>query len=78
VDSSANGLCGIGLSVLGLAECTVATELAAMTQYELAKHMNVLVIINREERTQALLDSGVMGNFIHPHYVQEWSLITMK
>jgi hypothetical protein len=49
-----------------------------MTQYELAKHMNVPVIINREERTQALLDSGAMGNFIHPRYVQERSLITMK
>jgi hypothetical protein len=47
-DSSANGLCRIGLLVLGLAECTVAMELAAMTQYELAKHMNVLVIINRK------------------------------
>jgi hypothetical protein len=32
----------------------------------------------QKERTQALLDSGVMGNFIHPRYVQERSLITMK
>jgi hypothetical protein len=44
---------------------------AILTPYALARHMSIPVHLNEARKpTHALLDSGVMGNFIHEELVE--------
>jgi hypothetical protein len=48
---------------------------AVLTLYALTKHLRVPVHLNKAEKvTDALLDSGAMGNFIHKEVVKELNL----
>ena len=49
---------------------------AVLTPYTLTRHLRVPVYLDKAETvTNALLDSGAMGNFIHEELVQELGLI---
>jgi hypothetical protein len=49
---------------------------AVLTPYALTRHLRVPVQLSKAERvTEALLDSGAMGNFIHEDLVSELKLV---
>ena len=48
---------------------------AVLTPYALTQHLRVPVYLDKAETvTNALLDSGAMGNFIHEDFIQELGL----
>jgi hypothetical protein len=56
-------------AIVGNDACAI--EVSAMTPYKIVKHMTAPIIVNSSIKTTALVDSGAMGNFIHPRYVAE-------
>jgi hypothetical protein len=67
---------GLETHVNVLAPFNVQSEInAVLTPYTLTKHLRVLIHLNKAEKvTDALLDSGAMGNFIHKEVVKQLNL----
>jgi hypothetical protein len=49
---------------------------SAITLYQLVRHLTVPITLADMIKTTAMVDSGAMGNFIHPRFVDEHTLVT--
>ena len=49
---------------------------SAITPYQLARLLTALITLADSIKTTAMVDSGAMGNFIHPRFVKEHELVT--
>ena len=49
---------------------------SAITPYQLARLLTALITLADSIKTTAMVDSGAMGNFIHPQFVKEHELVT--
>jgi hypothetical protein len=48
----------------------------AITPYQLVRHLTVPITLADTIKTTAMVDLGTMGNFIHPRFVDEHTLVT--
>jgi len=48
----------------------------AVTPYQLVRHLTAPIILADTIKTTAMVDSGAMGNFIHPRFVEQHELVT--
>ena len=53
-----------------------AVIVSAITPYQLVRLLTALITLADSIKTTAMVDSGAMGNFIHPRFVQEHGLST--
>jgi hypothetical protein len=51
---------------------------SAITLYQLVRHLTALIMLANNLKTTAMVDSGAMGNFIHPRFVREHNLVTKE
>ena len=49
---------------------------SAITPYQLVRLLTALITLADSIQTTAMVDSGAMGNFIHPQFVKEHELVT--
>ena len=49
---------------------------SVITPYQLARLLTTLIILADSIKMTAMVDSGAMGNFIHPWFVKEHKLVT--
>jgi len=49
---------------------------SAVTPYQLVRHLTALITLADTIKTTAMVDSGAMGNFIHPRFVEQHALVT--
>jgi hypothetical protein len=49
---------------------------SAITPYQLVRHLTALITLADTIKTTAMVDLGAMGNFIHPRFVDEHTLVT--
>ena len=49
---------------------------SAITPYQLARLLTTLITLADSIKTTAMVNSGAMGNFIHPRFVKEHELVT--
>jgi len=49
---------------------------SAVTPYQLVRHLTALITLADMIKTTAMVDSGAMGNFIHPRFVELHELVT--
>ena len=49
---------------------------SVITPYQLARLLTALITLVDSIKTTAMVDSGAMGNFIHPRFVKEHKLVT--
>ena len=47
----------------------------AITPYQLVRHLTAPITLSNLIKTTAMVDSGTMGNFIHPRFVEEHELV---
>ena len=63
-------------------ECHVELRLentvviSATTPYQLVRHLTAPITLADSIKTTAMVDSGAMGNFIHPRIIEEHNLVT--
>jgi hypothetical protein len=50
---------------------------SAITPYQLVRHLTAPIMLANNLKTTAM-DSGAMGNFIHPRFVKEHQLVTKE
>jgi len=50
----------------------------ATTPYQLVRHLTAPITLADSIKTTAMIDSGAMGNFIHPRFVEEHTLSTKE
>ena len=51
---------------------------STITQYQLARLLTALITLSDSIKTTAMVNSGAMGNFIHPRFVSEHGLVTRE
>ena len=51
---------------------------SAITPYQLARLLTVLITLSDSIKTTAMVNSGAMGNFIHPRFISEHGLVTRE
>ena len=49
---------------------------SAITPYQLVRLLTALITLVDSIKTTAMVNSGAMGNFIHPQFVKEHKLVT--
>jgi Aspartyl protease len=49
---------------------------SAITPYQLVRHLTAPITLADSIKTTAMVDSGAMGNFIHPRFVEQHELAT--
>jgi hypothetical protein len=49
---------------------------SVITPYQLVRHLTVPITLADTIKTTAMVDLGAMGNFIHPRFVDEHTLVT--
>ena len=49
--------------------------ISAITPYQLVRHLMAPIILADSIKMTAMVDSGAMGNFIHPRFVEEHELV---
>jgi len=49
---------------------------SAVTPYQLVRHLTAPIVLADTIKTTAMVDSGAMGNFIHPRFVELHTLVT--
>ena len=45
--------------------------MSVITPYQLIRHLTVPIILADSIKSTAMVDSGAMGNFIHPRFIEE-------
>ena len=51
---------------------------SAITPCHLVRHLTVPVTLSGSIKSTAMVDSGAMGNFIHPRFIEEHTLVTKE
>ena len=51
---------------------------STITPYQLARLLTTPITLSDSIKTTAMVDSGAMGNFIHPRFVSEHGLVTRE
>ena len=51
---------------------------SVITLYQLVRHLTVPIILADSIKSTAMVDSGAMGNFIHPRFIEEHALVTKE
>ena len=51
---------------------------SAITPYQLVRLLTALITLSDSIKTTAMVDSGAIGNFIHPRFVSEHGLATRE
>ena len=55
-----------------------ALVVSAITPYHLVRHLTAPITLADNIKTTAMVDSGAMGNFIHPRFIEEHALVTKE